>query len=355
MRHVPGTNAVFVRPAASAQTERLPAGGVQSVPSVTQPLGPLRTDFKPSTLNLIRAMEWEKDRRYLTAREEPYLLSQVLGAIDTALYHRLDKETWKHGAWPVTPPILGAAREALRDHVGTYTAERLARLLARAGASDDDVLEKLHPWDRLAFTWQKEGLNAVRIAQILREAALIDTMPASSMTRIDGWIARPVSALREARDILEALFGKSRIVERAVRDDDCDDPNHHFLFEQLLRHATSPVPMSELEERRYDEAVVEPAETITLIQRTWPEEFGDVLFTHAGQRYRFTFENQGSYVDVASVMSAADKFLMDLGYPDRTFRFQDPSGDGEWGCFITAPDAAFREVAVRLHLPVCVP
>jgi len=339
-----------------ADEDERAAGGGEREPSVTQPLAPVRTAFKPSTLNLIRAMEWQKDRRYLAAREERYLLAEVLEAIRTAMYHRLDKETWKHGVWPVSPAIVSAARQALRDHhVGTYAAERLAWLLARAGAADDDVLEKLHPWDRLAFSWQREGLNAAAIAQILRDAALIDSIPAPGMAQIDGWIARPVSVLWDPQEIVEALFGKTRIVSMLVQDEDCDDPNHPYLFEQLLRSATSPVLVSELEQRRYGDAAIEPAETITLVERTSPEDFGDVLFTHAGQRYRFIFEDLRKDVDVASVMSAADRFLTDLGYPDRTFRFQDTSGGGQVGCFITAPEAAFRQVAERLHLPLCAP
>lgn len=311
--------------------------------------------FRPSTLKLIRAMEWQKDRRYVMAVDEPILLGQVLQAVNTAMHSKLDKETWRHGIWPVPLPIVGALREALRDHIGTSAGEALAQLLARTGASEDDVLEELHPWDRVAFIWQKEGLTAVKIAQILREAALIDTVSASSMTQLDGWIARPVSALLEAQTILEVLFGESRVTSALVADDDADEPNHPFLFEQLLRHAPSPVLINELEQRRYEDTALVPAETITLIQHSPQETSGDVLFTYAGKRYRFTFKDQGWHLDVASVMNAADKLLMDLGYVGRTFRFQAYSSDAQCAYFITAPEAAFREVAERLHLPLYAP
>ena len=321
-------------------------------------------NFKPGTLGLIRAMRWEDSVRFENSEKETYLVSEIVTAIGNHLYHELGAEGYKLQLWPVPDRVLSAARAALPDHAGTYAAEHLAYLLVRAGATDDSVLQHLHPWERLAFTWQKQGLTGEKIARLLQGHGLIEPMPASRVAQLDGWIAAPVTAMQKKHRILAALFGESRLVHASLRDPGYEC-RHDRLFEGLMRSASPPVAAEAVEQTMVDSALTDIGAAIDLVQRPDPKLLPEgarvfrhqatwlVRFNFAGRAYRFPVDSNGTWMEVAPVLDAADRFLADLGRSDRVFWFQtDRSDGGEWGIFITAPATAFGNVAQQLHLPL---
>jgi hypothetical protein len=320
-------------------------------------------NFKPGTLGLIRAMRWENDARFVRADDETYLVSEIVTAISNHLYVVLGAEGVKHQSWPVPDHILRAAREALPDHAGTYAAEHLAYLLVRAGTIDDFVQEHLHPWERLAFTWRKQGLTGEKISRLLQGHALVEPLPATR-AQLDGWIADPITAMRMQHRILSALFGETRLVHASLRDSGYEC-RHDSLFEGLMASAAPPVAVEAVKQELVDSALTDIGAAIDLLQRPSPNPVPEdarvfqhqatwlVRFNFAGRAYRFPIESNGTWMEVAPVLEAADKFLADLGRPDRVFWFQrNRSDSGEWGTFITAPAVAFGEVAQQLRLPL---
>ncbi|ARN20538.1 hypothetical protein A4W93_11895 [Piscinibacter gummiphilus] len=335
-------------------------------------------DFKLSTRRVLEAMGWEKSHRFKSPGDERYLLHQVVVEIGNRLYHVLDETTYKNGIWPVDPALLTALRAALPDHTEGYAGQSIAQLLARSGARDPEVSGALHPWDRLMFRWQEEGLAAADVAAILRDASLVESMSESGRARIDAWIANPVSALSCGFFyVLAALFNvETRLLIASVRDSGFD-PRHDQLFQQLLARAVPAVDVAEVsQESDSEEQLIDVTEHAELIMRTPDAErrfkVGDdaalsqegvrvyrvaggkrVRFSHGGRTHSFPFKSEGTWMDLPSVLNAVDRFMAELGRPDRALQFEaSPWENAEWLGFLVADPAVCVPVCARLGLPL---
>ncbi len=337
----------------------------------------MSNDFKPSTRKLITAMGWETER-FKSVEQEDYLLHRVVIDVSNRTYVALGQERHRSSVWPVDPGLVAALREALPDHPQGYAGEDLAFLLVRAGVSDQEVLESLHPWDRLIFHWIEQGLTASDVAGVLREAAVIDEIAEADLARIDAWIAQPLTALADIDQMVHALFDRERrVVHACVRDPGFELP-HDQLFRQLLASAVPSVAIEEVSQRTSSAAgrFVDVTETTQLTMRVGESErtfrIADdpqlahegvrvyehdgrciVRFKYAGKPHGFFVEGKGTWMDVSSVLNAVDEFMAGLGRPDRVFQFAVPRGEnGEWLVFLVADPARFAPAAVRLGLPV---
>jgi hypothetical protein len=334
-------------------------------------------DFKPSTRKLITAMGWESER-FKSVEDENYLLHRIVIDVSNRIYAALGEERFRNGDWPVDPGLVDAAREALTDHPQGYAGEDLAYLLVRAGTSDPEVLGRLHPCDRLIFRWNEQRLKASDVAAVLREGGVCDAIAAADLTRIDAWIAQPLTALGDFDVIVHALFDwQHRVVHACVRDPGYELP-HDELFRQLLASAVPPVAIEEVMQRAASaaESLIDVTEMASLTMRVGESERtfrieddaqlaregvrvyehdgrGIVRFMYGGRPHGFLFEGKGTWMDVSSVLKAVDGFMAGLGRPDRAFQFAGPRGEnGEWPIFLVADPARFAPAAARLGLPV---
>ncbi|HET9864067.1 MAG TPA: hypothetical protein VFP37_11530 [Steroidobacteraceae bacterium] len=308
-------------------------------------------DFKPGTLGLIRAMRWENDGRFLKADDETYLVHEVVVAIENFMHAEFG-DAYRQRTWQVPEEVLAAARQALPDHAGTYGGHALAYLLVRAGADDDFVHAHLHPWERLAFTWRKQQLGGAQIAALLREAGLIESMPAAEVAKLDAWIAEPVTALGFWHRIVDALFGKSRVAYVHLRDPGFEN-DHDQLFKELMKTASPPVAVEDVQQQLLDAELQDSGEEVQGMAVLRHQAAWLVSFKYQGKPHQFTVGSSSTWMEVAPVLDAADRFLAAIGRPDRVFQFQHGRAEGgEWGLFITAPDGPFRGIVARLELPL---
>jgi hypothetical protein len=166
--------------------------------------------------------------------EDNYQVHSVALYIGSSSFLGLDPkkdfQRFDNGTWPLDGAMVAALREALAEHPTGYASHSLACVLVRTGAEDREVMEHLHPWDRLMFRWREAGLNAAEIVATLRAADCCDELDPTQLAMIDGWIAQPIS---------EALFGlKRRLVLATVKDPDV--AQHDKLLRELLAKAVPP-------------------------------------------------------------------------------------------------------------------
>jgi hypothetical protein len=293
------------------------------------------------------------------------------------MYAALGQEKYGNGVWPVEPGLVVAIREALPDHPQGYAGEDLAYLLVRAGASDREILVRLHPWDRLMFRWNQQRLTASDVAVVLQEAGVSDATSVADPARIDAWIAHPITALGDIHRIVSALFDlNQRVLYACVRDSGYELA-HDQLFKQLLERTVPRVAIEEVSQRAGSagDALVDVTETAELTMRVGDSNRtvhveddpqlvregvrvyehdgrGMVRFKYAGKPHGFFVEGKGTWMDVTAVVKAIDGFMAELGRPDRVFQFEVPRGEsGEWLAFLVADPERFAPAAARLGLP----
>lgn len=337
----------------------------------------MHNDFKPSTHRLIRLMGWTSER-FKSVEDENYLLRRIVVDVGNRIYTAIGEERFRNGLWPVDPRLVAAMREALPDHPQGYAGEDLAYLLVRAGASDREVLQRLHPWDGLSFRWQEQQLTPADVALILREAGVRDALSAAHLSRIAAWLAQPLTALGHFDQILDTLFDlEHRLVYACVQDPGYELA-HDQLFKQLLARAMPPIAIEEVTQQTSNAAdsLIDVTDLTWLTMQAGQSERtfrieddpqlaqegvrayehdgrGIVRFVYEGKPHGFFVEGEGTWMDVSSVLKAVDEFMAGLGRPDRAFQFAVPRGEnGEWRAFIIADPARFAPAAARLGLPV---
>ena len=337
----------------------------------------MNNDFKPSTHQLIKLMGWASER-FKSVEDESYLLHRIVVDVSNRIYAAIGEERFRNGIWPVDRGLVTAVREALPDHPRGYAGEDLAYLLVRAGESDREVLERLHPWDGLMFRWQEQQLTPSDVALILREAGVRDAMSATHLSRIAAWMAQPLTALGNFDQILNALFDlEHRLVYACVRDPGYELA-HDQLFKQLLERAMPPIVIEKVTQQSSNaaESLIDVTELTWLTMQVGQSERtfrieddpqlaredvrvyehdgrGIVRFAYEGKPHGFFVDGKGTWMDVSSVLKAVDEFMAGLGRPDRAYQFEVSRGEnGEWLAFIIADPARFAPAAARLGLPV---
>jgi hypothetical protein len=308
-------------------------------------------------------MGWEGRHPYRESHDEPYRIHEIVIEIGSRIYRSFGETLYKDGHWQVDADLLVAAREALPDNAGTYAGHDLAYLLVRAGATDDEALAHLHPWDALAFRWQAAGLTA---ADVVATLDVTDAVGRAQLDLIDRWIAEPITALGDWLHILTTLFDPEQRLVIAHLRDISDDVRHQELLETLLARAEPPV---EIRGARQDwhADLVEVNQPLTISvnrgdgkQATFEavlvnedRGFGLVRFNHAGVDHMFRYQQQGSWMDTDAVVRAANDFLRQIDHPGHVFRFEIGRGESrEYCAFITAHATRFAQAATRLSLPL---
>lgn len=77
-----------------------------------------------------------------------------------------------------------------------------------------------------------------------------------------------------------------------------------------------------------------------------------VHFVHGQRDYRFAVHPNGTWMDVQGVMEAFNRFMGEIGRPERAYRLESPRDwGGEAALFLCADEQRFAEVSRRLRLP----
>jgi hypothetical protein len=335
----------------------------------------MSSDFKPGTRKLIQILGWEAER-FKSAEDEKYLIHRIVIEIGNRTYCTFGEERHRNEVWPVDPVLIAALRLALQEHGDRYPGDDLAFVLIRAGATDQEVIKRLHPTERLIYRWIEQGLTALDVAGVLREAEVITAVADADLARINGWISNPLTTLHRFDAILHALFDhESRLVHACVRDPGFE-PHHDELLKQLLASAVPSIVIEEVSQSSSPpEKLIDVTEVTQLKMQagdsTRTFRVGDdsqlsqegvrvyqrdgrcvVRFKHAGKTHGFFVESKGTWMDVPSVLGGVDDFMADLGRPDRVIQFAAARGDnGEWPLFLIADPTRFEPAAERLALP----
>jgi hypothetical protein len=318
-------------------------------------------DFRPSTRQLLQLVGWDKQHRpnpahwlYTIAQQENNELHDVAIHIGNRIFSEVDRHRYDDGTWPIDSATIDALRAALADHRTGYAGYELAYLLLRAGIEDPEVMERLHPWDRLIFRWRDDGLKAADVGAMLRAAGASAGLDPDELVMIDGWIAQPITALNDWHPLLDALFGiGQRVVLANIKDS--AQAQHDKLLRELLAQAIPSVPVDEVSQNGISEWVDWIDPNGELIKNARHEEWVTVKFSHAGRPHEFRFEGNGPSLNIAAVVKEVDLLLADLGRQDRVFQFMQQRSYVPVHMFLVADATRFGMAAERLGLPLTTP
>jgi hypothetical protein len=323
-------------------------------------------EFRPSTRELFRLAgrdeprpkkaQYLADERRDVAWQENYQLHSVALYMASRTFLGLaqedDDRRYNDGTWPLDGAIVTALRIALAEHPEGSAGHDLAYLLLRAGIEDREVMDRLHPWDRLVFHWRDSGMRAADVLATLRAAGVCDDLDPHELAMIDAWIAEPISALDDWYPLLEALFGlQRRLVVAAVKDP--DTAQHDKLLRELLSRAVPPVNVEGVSQSQTWEPAdwVGPDRQAHVVDREWVS----VRFHHAGSERELRFEGNGPCPNIRAVVSEVDRLLAGLGRRERVFELRQQRLTLPVHLFLVADADLFEAAAKRLHLPLIEP
>ena len=292
-------------------------------------------DFKPGTRPLLRLAGLDAQRAFVSRDDETLVLWTAVVALMVRLHLEPDPEQ-RRETGAADAQVLHVLRAALAENFGIEAADYLSWALVVYGCRQKPTLASLQPWEKLMFEWQQRRASAPRIALLLRDGGLDMPLKPAALEAVDGWIAKPASALGEASAIVATLFG-DHMVSFDLHDGG-GTPAHDGLFRVLVGSVAAAPPL------------------VLTRQRLEPGPDGArwiVEYTAAGVERSFETRTGAAILDVENVMAGVDALLADLGRPERAFRLlPGRARNGEIGIFVIADGARFAEIAWRLRLPL---
>jgi hypothetical protein len=150
------------------------------------------------------------------------------------------------------------------------------------------------------------------------------------------------------------------------------DPQHADLFAELVRITRPTLEVESVSQTRQEVQTQQDASSAGLMSwqdgewKPAPQHLlGGVKLTsfegttcavryrYRGQEYGFLARPSGSWMDVASVLQAFNGFMRQIGREERAFRLAEgPGSNGEFPFFLCAREAAFRQVAAKVYIPL---
>lgn len=250
-----------------------------------------------------------------------------------------------------------------------HARRELIRVLVSLGdaeiAADIAANETLDPWDATWAHWQVQGFDAAGVADLLRDAGLVDEIAPRNLESVSPLEQRP-------DNVLLAIMEKSgrRFVFRSIRD---DDSPHHELFAALVG-TVRPEVRVEAVSQQVDRKMTElsPSERASVFTRTpngdvpideagladvpvysTEGSVGLVTFIYENAVRRFPVDCASSWLDVSAVMRGFDAFMRSIGRPERACCLETASwASDEFGLFVCADPARFEAANARLRLPL---
>jgi len=235
-----------------------------------------------------------------------------------------------------------------------WLAQEVMTHMASLGLAASLDLDSMRPWDAMDQHWQRTGMTWIEAAALLAEAGVIDELEPE----------RAAALGPGGRAGLESLCGDigSRVPYASLSDIGYEH-HHDALFAKL---AAAVRPAVELEavvqrgEMEFAPATDEnrPGELLQIggvPVYTTEGTLMEVLVYHEGRGFSFRVAPQGTSMDTWSVLHAFDRFMEQLGRPERAWWLGDAHEGDHWGLFVCADPARFGPVCERLRLPVRAP
>lgn len=323
---------------------------------------------RPSTLALSSLAGIAPEKPIADADAEVYRVYESVIALGNRLYGAMGGEAYQRERWPMTAEVEAVLRAALVDDVGRYGGQAVAHYLARAGCDRPETIRALHPWHALSYAWREAGHTPERVLEMILDSGVVSQVPTDAATRIADWLASPFPIRGIESDLPFALFGPERIAFGFLVDDGFE-PRHDELLSALAKTAMPALPIEDARqfldrEERFVESTEASASTIrardgsSIAIEGIPVLTDDgahwvVEYALGGARRAFFARASGTWMDWESVLRHFDALMIELGRPERVFRFEVGLGEaGEHGFFIVAEPARFEVLAKQLFIPL---
>lgn len=256
---------------------------------------------------------------------------------------------------PLTIPLAETLRECMLEYAGHYVSNVIARLLAKSGRIDAEVIDHLYPWDKLMFLWRDEGMSVERLEELLAGANLSKQFTEADRKKLTSWIAEPLTAIKEEEEVFTTVFGHCAVM--ALLDTSDSNPEIASLFATLLNHLELPDRIEEADQFQEDHHEEYVPIELGGGAATADEEYGVgsvvVRFLHKNTTYEFLFCHDWQDLDMDLLTANFNAFMERIGHTERAFRIkvqEDYSREIAW--FIVAEPSSFIELTERLHVPV---
>lgn len=305
-------------------------------------------------------------------------------------------EHWSHGK-PVEPELARCALLALERLDGDVDGQvvslrgRIGQLAARHGATGEQVLETLEPWDAMWLHWQNTGLSLIEALDSLAAAGAIEALPGEQRDRAraeSDRIGRALGYLRNGappdapdRDELLEVAGHGlcfafstqagrRWLDLCLDNELIEEP-HDEVLQQLAAIADPPLPISAVRQGGQALAMPLPAQPMQLHRHDFGTDrllqpllqAGIPLYDETvslqwveyqieGRRRRFLIRPDGR-LDIDNLLRELNRLLQYLGRPQRYQRLaMTPYSEDKYVQILCADPQRLAPVAERLRLPL---
>jgi hypothetical protein len=232
-----------------------------------------------------------------------------------------------------------------------WLAREVMAHMAALGLAASLDLDSMRPWDAMDQHWLRTGMTWIEAAGLLAEAGVIDELEPER-----------VAALGPGgRAGLESLCGNtgSRVPFASLSDIGYEH-HHDELFAKLAAAVRPAVELDAVVQRGEMDFTPAPDEDRPgeLLQiggvqvYTTEGTLMEVLVYHRGRGFSFRVAPQGTYLDTWAVLHGFDRFMEQIGRPERAWWLGDAHEGDDWGLFVCADPARFGPVRERLRLPV---
>ncbi|MET0384024.1 MAG: hypothetical protein ABW032_11435, partial [Burkholderiaceae bacterium] len=290
-------------------------------------------DFKPGTRTLLRLAGLDIDQSFVSREDESISLWRAVVVLLMRLHLEPDPESRRNSGRP-DAQIVHSLRAALAENFGAEAGGHIAWALIHYGCRQKPTMASLHEWERLMFEWQQRRASAPRIALMLRDAGLPESLGPRALDAVDRWISDPPAALGAAPEIIQTLFGR-RIVSFTTADE--NEAALVDLFGELVASAVTPGTLGAPRLR----SQTDESGTRWIIE-----------YTFQGMAQLLEAPAQGNRMRLDGMMDAVDDLLTQIGRPERVFRIAPGRAAlNEPAIFIVADGAKFAELVRRLRIP----
>ena len=307
--------------------------------------------YLSSTRKLANALNRELPE-WRTAVDELHFVGQMILDLSNQAYADVGDEGYRRGSWPAPKAdLMVALMRVVQEREDDYARYRAAHGLVRYGCREAGVMEALHPWDRLMFTWQTRGYTVGYLVERLAQVGLSCQPSAQGRELLERRLNNPLDQMGDPWGVTFSLL-EGWAVFQSLQDIGFS-PEHDGLFSSLCKLAQADV--SEVSQCCGRQEV---------LMDTGQRPGGVPLYSSAGAQWivsyrqgdqlrEFTAEALGTWMDVPPVVRAFDGLMAEMGRPERAFQFA-PCREGhkEFAAFVVAPVEPFRALAAELGLPL---
>ncbi len=279
--------------------------------------------YKKSSLTLFK-LSGITIGEFKSEEDETYGVSRSITNLENKAFH---------DGWQTSEELIDALLHALHDNKGNYAGYKVAKALIRCNHISNDVIECLEPWNKLVFTWKRNGFTSESIARKLLELGI--PLNNESLSKIDDWLKNPASSVDKHYDLLRSLFG-ARLYLGDLRDKHCyfTDDDYAIFFSNLASICHPSVPVEEVKQHRDD-------------------DFWAIEYTLNGRKSTFHIESMGTWFNIEGMLLNFNRIMREENSNLRAFGFDSSMLDGgQYGYFIVADKNAFPRIAEQLYLPV---